>query len=334
MDISGRPLLDTNPDRELFAGREEELARLLEWVRQGRNVVVIGERGSGKTTLLRGMAFDLRRTHPRTPPAIVEGPLVSGARELLELTLRRLDLRLPPPPTNAEPSAEAVELQDLIRALREAGPRRRRVIVVDEPPPAAAQTLFGRLRDELWQLPLTWVVAAADADAGAYLDPPADAFFDAVLRLGPLSRDGQRHLLEARAGERGRRIAGRLDEGNPRRLLALARTGLEGGTKLVDLAEARSRRNEQLAQLGRPASMLLAELESLGAASATDERLLSRLGWTRPRAVQVLRDLERRGLVTSSTARGGAGRPRKLYRPAELSAAPHEPPRGAEGDWS
>src|SRR5437870_5093353 len=225
MDLTGRPLLDTTPDHELFGGRDGELARLADWVEHGRNVLLIGERGSGKTTLLRQLAYELRQRHPRTPPAFVEGRLVTDARVLLELVRRRLGLRSPPEaaawPTavslDGQASGEAVDLADLVRGLREAGPRRRRVILVDEPPTTAAQTLFGR-----------------------------------------------------------------------------------------------------------PAAMLMSELESLGAASAADERLLRRLGWTRPRAVQVLRELEDRGLVTSSSVKGRAGRPRKVYRPSDLieAAAP------------
>jgi hypothetical protein len=40
--------------------------------------------------------------------------------------------------------------------------------------------------------------------------------------------------------------------------------------------------------LGRPHAMAMAELEALGGASASDEEFLRRLGWTRPRASQVL----------------------------------------------
>jgi energy-coupling factor transporter ATP-binding protein EcfA2 len=340
MDLTGRPLLDTTPDHELFGGRDGELARLADWVERGRNVLLIGERGSGKTTLLRQLAYELRHRHPRTPPAFVEGRLVADARILLELVRRRLGLRPPsesaawPPSVSGDRQAcvEVIDLADLVRGLREAGPRRRRVILVDEPPTDAAQTLFGRLRDDLWQLPFTWAVAASEGDAGVYLTPPTDAFFDDALRLNPLPREAQRRMLEARAGERGRRIALQLDEGNPRRLLALARAALQGGARPVELVEARSVRDEQVAQLGRPAAMLMAELESLGAASAADDRLLRRLGWTRPRAVQVLRELEDQGLVTSSDVKGRAGRPRKVYRPSDLVELAARGPTGGRGE--
>src|SRR2546427_3128555 len=107
MDLTGRPLLDTTPDHELFGGRDGELARLADWVVHGRNVLLIGERGSGKTTLLRQLAYELRQGHPRTP-AFVEGRLVTDARVLLELVRRRLGLRAPPEAA-AWPAASAAD---------------------------------------------------------------------------------------------------------------------------------------------------------------------------------------------------------------------------------
>ena len=60
--------------------------------------------------------------------------------------------------------------------------------------------------------------------------------------------------------------------------------------------------------------MLAQELESLGWSSASDERLLARMGWTRPRVIQVMAELEDRGLVDMREESTGRGRPRKLYR--------------------
>jgi energy-coupling factor transporter ATP-binding protein EcfA2 len=329
MDLSGRPLLDTKTDHELFADRSSELERLLTSVDRGLNVLVVGERGSGKTTLLRRVAYELRQHSPDNPPAFVEGRLSEDVRTFLDLVRYRLGLE----PAIMDPSKaqatsalmaqraaldDTLELPRMVGSLREATSGGRRTVLVDELPVGSiGQTLFGRLRDELWQLPLTWVVAVSENEAGPLRTPPADAFFDFVIRLEPLSRDAQRAILEARAGPIGNRIASQVDEGNPRRLLALAREALEGGAQPPDLVRALNRRDAEVSKLGRAASMLMAELESLGPTSASDERLLSRLGWTRTRAVQVLRQLEERGLVTSSTAKGASGRPRKLYRPAD-----------------
>ena len=330
MDLSGRPLLDTKPDQALFAGRDAELDRLLFGVERGRNVLLLGARGSGKTTMLRSLAHQLRQRFPDAPPSFVEGSMAEDVTGFLELARYRLGLaplalhsvQREQTLFGASPGAsldDTLLLPELVAGLRDAVPGNgRRVVLVDElPSEAIAQTLFGRLRDELWQLPLTWVVAVRPDAAGVLRQPPADAFFDVVLLLEPLSKDAQRAILEARGGVQGKRIASKIDEGNPRRLLALAREALEGGADPSELVEARARRDAEIARLGRPASMLMAELESLGPSSASDERLLSRLGWTRSRAVQVLRELEDEGLVTSSTVKGESGRPRKVYRPAD-----------------
>jgi energy-coupling factor transporter ATP-binding protein EcfA2 len=334
MELSGRPLLDTKPDQRLFAGREGELERLLTSVERRLNVLLVGERGSGKTTLLRRLAYELRQKFPDDPPAFVEGPLAEDVRGYLSLVRHRLGLSPTADPTPTEllmsPTSltsrrdsldDTLALPNLVASLREAAPDGgRRVVLVDELPSAAiAQTLFGRLRDELWQLPLTWVVGVRPTDAGPLLAPPADAFFDVVVQLAPLSREAQRAILEARAGLQGKRMASRIDEGNPRRLLALAREALEGGADPSELVEALARRDAEVSKLGRSAGMLMAELESIGPASASDERLLDRLGWTRSRAVQVFRELEDKGLVTSSTVKGAAGRPRKVYRPVDAA---------------
>jgi energy-coupling factor transporter ATP-binding protein EcfA2 len=326
MELSGRPLLDTKPDHELFADRERELEKLLTSVERRLNVLVTGDRGAGKTTLLRQLAYKLRQRSPDMPPAFVEGHLAETVKVFLDLVRYRLGLSpavTEPPPGPAAflafsrkvPLEDTLELSSLVGSLADAAPDGRRAVLVDElPAKSVGQTLFGRLRDELWQVPLTWVVAVSKNDAGPLFSPPADAFFDVVLELGPLSREAQRAILEARAGVEGSKIASQLDEGNPRRLITLAREALEGGAKPSAMLSALSRRDAEVAKIGRAASMLMAELESLGPTSASDERLLGRLGWTRTRAVQVLRQLEEAGLVTSSMVKGDSGRPRKLYR--------------------
>ena len=181
------------------------------------------------------------------------------------------------------------------------------MLFVDEVPSRdVAQTLFGRLRDELWQVPLVWVVAVNDTDAGSLLTPPADAFFDVKLTLDSLTRDEQADVLSRRAGSAGRQLASQIDEGNVRRLLALTREALEPGAKTSTLLRKASQRQNKVAALGRSASMLVSELEALGPVSASDESLLQRLGWTRERATQVLRRLEAEGVVCDRSE-GGEG---------------------------
>lgn len=314
MTLSGRPLLDTEPDQRLFAGRVDELERLVALVERGANALVVGERGSGKTTILRRLSYALRQQDVERAPAFVEGRLADTPRRFIELVRSRLGL----PPVNPDsPFMDALELPGLVATLREAVPSGRRVVLVDELGADVGSTLFGRLRDELWQLPLSWVVAVTEDDSGALRTPPADAFFEEVITLEGLSWDEQRKVLEARLGSEGAMLAAQIDEGNPRRLLMLARAAKETGISAARHQAALTRRQEEVSKLGRPATMLMAELESLGPSSASDERLLERLGWTRSRAVQVFRQLEKEGLVTSSFVKGDSGGRRKLYRPAD-----------------
>jgi len=182
----------------------------------------------------------------------------------------------------------------------------------------AANAVFGRLRDELWQLDHRWVVAVDDAERSTLLAPPADAFFDQVVALS-LDHDGIERLLRARGAELPEARLQQIAETAPTPRVALqdARDGLTA-TNGHDPLAARLWRQEQVAALGRPQSMALAELEDLGGASASDAEFLRRLGWTRPRAVQVLGELAEHRLVVASDERSpNGGRPRRVYRPAE-----------------
>src|SRR5215213_5213421 len=211
-DLTGRPLLDTKPDHDLFAGREDELSRLLASVERRENVLIAGERGSGKTTILRQLAYVYRAQHPDEPPPIfVEGYLADDAKTFLDLVRFRFGLEplvrgLASIDANGARDqhalADTLQLPDLVASLREATQGSHRVVLVDELPSAAVgQTVFGRLRDDLWQIAITWIVAVPDGSLGTLLSPPADAFFNVVLPLGPLTEEGQARLLTARAGE-------------------------------------------------------------------------------------------------------------------------------------
>src|SRR5207237_290633 len=76
-------------------------------------------------------------------------------------------------------------------------PTDRRVLLIDEPPSGEiGHTLFGRLRDEVWQLPFLWVVAIDEHQRAALTRPPADAFFPVVLELKPLDPKDALELLQ------------------------------------------------------------------------------------------------------------------------------------------
>jgi energy-coupling factor transporter ATP-binding protein EcfA2 len=328
MNLSGRPLIDTAADSRLYAPRREHRV-LKRSAEQRLNVLLTGPRGSGKTTLLRQVLLDLRNSGQ--PGVFVDGKLATDAFSFLELVRFQLGEapNLPqvirerysqiftPRPNLGEASA----LLDLIDSMRspEEEPERTTLLIDGLPSPDVAHALFGSLRDELWQLPFSWIVAADERERAALMEPPADAFFDRQIDLGPMTPREQLSLLEKRTPLTNRSGIESLieaSEGNPRLLLALARDAFEGEHGIKDLLADRALREKLAASISRPASMLLAELENVGSASASDEELLKRLGWTRPRATQVFQELEQAGLVISREVKGHGGRPRKVYQPS------------------
>ncbi len=122
-----------------------------------------------------------------------------------------------------------------LESLRVALPEEETLLLLDETPtPSVARGLFGRLRDELWELPITWCVAADARDRAAYVEAPADAFWRRVLTLPPLTPAQARELLRARATEielpeEALAVAVSEAHGNPRDLITLAHaTAVEG----------------------------------------------------------------------------------------------------------
>jgi hypothetical protein len=313
--LSGRPLHGTEADSALFVDRERDLEAVEQAVKRSTNVLVLGDRGTGKTTLLRRAAQDLARDGMRA--VFVEGGLATSAPEFLSL----LQYRVAPESAPIRAKGAAEELLERVEALGRSleAADRPVVVLVDELPAAeVGHTLFGRLRDSLWQLPLQWVVAGDVADRAVYLRPPADAFFPRVVVLGPLDLEASIELLRARispkeASDRRLREIAANAEGNPRALVSLASRTLLGGEDLHEVATHRVRQREALEELGQPARRVAAALEAAGRASASDDQFLARLGWSRSRATQVLRELEEAGIVTGSLERREGGRPRKVY---------------------
>ncbi len=334
MNLSGRPLLDNTADQALFVGRDEQLRRIEQSLRSGLNCLVVGDPGSGKTSLVRALMY---RVHQRADDlrfAYVRGAAARNASELLDAVLAAVSRDAARAARSAGAGAEPA---DLVNALIDAvdgstaGPL---VIIVEDVAADAGLDLFGALRDELWQVDARWLVTASTVQAATLLRAPADVFFDVRLRLEPLTAEETGDLLRRRldelddAGLRpiidGARAAGPL---TPRRLLELARDlaadPTVGGAGLTTVEGLRER-TAVLDTMSRPARMLAQELESLGWASASDERLLDRMGWTRPRVVQVMGELERRGLIQMREESTGRGRPRKMFRmvpPAEFGGS-------------
>src|SRR5918911_2600189 len=321
MRLDTRPLLETAPDADLFVDRKDELERVLRAAASDLNTLILGDRGIGKTSLLRHAAYHL---HEESRNVVVvdagltdspEGVLLAvesalgrnpHAAELLQSGFQR---------AVAPPRAPGSRALEIVRRLGTAG---RAIVMLDNlPSPNVGHVLFGRLRDEMWRLPHTWVVAANESDLRTLLAPPADAFFALTVHLKPFGGSAARKLLARRLDRGQGGLASELaksGEGNPRKLLELARRVLIEGVGPASagrLLERRVRAETSAAELGRPHSMLFAELLAMGSASPSDAGLLDRVGWSRPRANQVLRELEREGLaVAQNELINGAGKPR------------------------
>src|SRR5712691_10564625 len=325
MDLSGRPLTDNPLDQLLYVDRSEELRRVRSSVERRSNVLLTGAPGSGKTSLLHRIEHELRPIG--YPPTFVDAAPATSVEDLLDLIRWRLDhaavasaADLAPRPANQEILGEAARLTRLLSTLGTgASPDDRRVLLIDEPPSGeVGHTLFGRLRDELWQLPFLWIVAVDNYERAALTRPPADAFFPVTVEVGPLSDSDSLELLRKRLDASAtpdlQRIVG-IAHGSPRRLLALARDLVINERTIDELLYGEQKRNAILDQLGDSATHLFAFLQEHGTVSASDEDLLTEMGWTRARATQVLNSLEEAGLVVGRREKGGR---RKLYELANV----------------
>jgi energy-coupling factor transporter ATP-binding protein EcfA2 len=316
IELSGRPLRDTRRDRELFVDREAEVQAIRAALGHGGNILVLGARGSGKSSLLHYVQH-LLEVEAARPVVAVDGRTATTAQEFLALLGDRLNVE---GSQDAQwPRTEAQTLLGALAQMRAALPEEETVVLVDEMPSAeAARTLFGRLRDELWELPLTWCVAADVRDRGAYTEPPADAFWRRIVELSPLTPAESEELLRRRLegeplGPDAIEWIVESADGNPRRLLSLAHEVVVDGSDPGELMTRQRERGAKVEQLSEPARRLLAELEAGGPASPSDEGLRQRLGWSRARASQVFGELLEHGLVRTSTAPSAGSRPRRLY---------------------
>ncbi len=349
LQISQRPLTGSSADRELFVDRISELDRLKKACQLGFNIIVLAERGAGVTSLMRQYQawFEEWGAELRVPARcyLVNGDRAANLEELVDAISVTIAGRWTSSPisdsqktytdyrdrylktlTEGGYSDPIIELWDLSNAAFQETQGAGAVIVLDNMhKPELVHRLFGRHRDELWEMPVQWIVCGRISQRGEYLEPPADAFFDTELIMSPLDGASSRELLERRlAATRSarsgvlERIRAEMEEiierggGNPRRLLEETRM-----VALRDSEETKAvkRLVEVAAQLGSTEMNALRHLLSQGARSASDKELHESLGVTRARATQVLNRLEAWGIVHSFVDRSGIGRPRKLYIP-------------------
>jgi len=311
VQLTSRPLLATQRDQALFVGRTWEREEVSRDLKRGFNVVVEGDRGSGKTSLLRSLMWMHHTDEERDEgtQVYVRAAGLTEAAEVLNRVLDVLEGRDTPPERLEGASAILRELAD----RQELGPVR---VLLDDVDPNVGNRIFGVLRDELWETGVQWVVTVNSSNAQTLLKPPADAFFETVMRLTPLSAQEALELLKRRLFGRPRDVLLALagGGGQPRELIERARNIDENSDPTAILASADEIR-KILAGLSRPANMLYAEIRYRDPISASDDDIQQLMGWTRPRLTQVLGELEQAGLVEASEqARTGPGRPKKIYR--------------------
>lgn len=321
--LSQRALTASDADHLLFADRGEELKRVCRALDLGLNIYVWGPRGAGRTSLL----HQVQRLRPDSSYVRLEG-FKNMAERLSEvervLSGKRLLQRQERVSRDPFASLLNYELrtvtvaEDPVQRLRAAagvasdGPRR--VILADDLSRGDLQEMFGRLRDNMWELPIQWVVAGESAS----LSPPADTFFDVNVELPLLDRDSLAVLLQRRAAS-GTPQEERLLQAlaisaleaiapcTPRRALTILRE-LYLADDAAEVTSGLSRIEDIRARLRPTANKVLEALLVHGPAHAGDERLLAEVGVTRSRIVQVLAELEAEGLISAERV----GR-RKLY---------------------
>jgi hypothetical protein len=323
--LSNRPLFATLADSHHFVWSQGATA-LRNALVIGRNTLVIGAHGSGKTTSLHMVEFNLQEQHGR-PVAFASLAGLDDANAVAlavhAAAVERAWLSQPSPESMAAviTGADPMAPLRLLRQLRDCP--KDAIFLLDDVGASAGAALFGRLRDELWQMPFTWAAATLPDEASAMVTPPADAFFERRVFLGDLTPDERQKLLDLRREKRRDRLTSaqarelaRTGPGNARQLIELARHAGAGGPAPEALSAGASRRMARAEEAGgRPGTILISGMEGLGPVSASDPRLLDRIGWDRPRAARTLAKLEQAGVVRSylEPREGRIGRPRKLY---------------------
>ena len=320
LQISRRPLAASEADAALFVDREPETRSVTKALQLGFSVLVLGDPRSGRTSFL----HHLERCFGEQTPVFVDLQRYETQHDKV-LAIRAAlgeDVR-------NRPRYESVQESHLFDAMgwrkideepviHETGiakmasaSKDRQIILLDNADPDFTHLVFGRFRDVLWQFPHQWVVSGDLGQRMQYLRPPADAFFDAIVELEELSGKDGADLLRKRVDTaKGSKEAAALrrvipaivdsvPELTPGQLLAGARFALLNDRSPTASLEDIGALQQRAAALGRNTAMLFNELEVLGPVHAGDKRLLGRLGYTRPRVVQLLKELEEAGLVTA-----------------------------------
>jgi hypothetical protein len=330
-----QPLAQSRSDQRRFVDRTREAGAIIRAVAASQPVLVLGERGSGRTSLLNHVAWLLARQEESRQTVMVSGELASDPAQLLGVLVARAGrlaeaggsrtgwieemraLSMPDGPFGqvVQP-AILMELVDLL-GERLAALERPVCLMVDGIAPTVAHGVFGSLRNELWALPsATWVVAGDSAAEALYLEPPADAFFERTVKLGPLIDADAAKLLRAHMPdltETDVECAIAVAEGNPRRLVRAAGDIQAGIAPAV--ANTDELAQKAVAVAGPLAGALIKYLAANGPTGASDATMQRHIGASRQRASQLMHELESAGVLETIEQHepGRRGRPARRF---------------------
>ena len=332
--LGQRPLTASDADHRLFANRSSELQRVQRALDLGLNAYVWGSPGSGRTSFLR----QVERTRSDARYVRLHGLETLSARlDEVERALRSSEAL---PRDRVNPLGQALAaftttqyqiVADPLRHLKwvtseqhDEGPF---LVLVDDLDSKGCYEMFGRLRDNMWELPIQWVVTGTSA----HLSEPTDTFFDVLVELPPFDQEGLDDLVRRRAksGTTDERetLQSRADLAlaaiapcTPRRALSALRD-LYLSDDIAEAANQLSRFQSARSGLKPTAAKVLDALMHSGPTHAGDEQLLAEVGVTRSRVVQILSELETKSLVTSRRV----GR-RKLYTVLSSQTTRVDPP--------
>lgn len=354
--MNNAPLLATKRDARLFVDREDELARLHEAAERGLNVLLVGPPGIGKTSLLNRFVGDVEDKASEATtgkadvliPVRVSGRPTSPYDFLATLNSRLLDvleqhgvraqmldlastalakLRSAGLPAVIGPSEDPETTGSLLKHLELArslvddlrGSGYRPVFVVDGlDQPSVAYDIFGRMRDELWTLRGVWLIAGRAEEIVILRTPPADAFFETKVELGPFTSSASAELVRARLRTAGLPALKRSElesvvtiaDGLPLALLSLLRA-IGDERSLTAIADELSEIRARLARVSTPARELADTLRGFyEPVGATNETLLRVTGWSSGRLRQLFHELEAADVVERvDLPASGPGRP-------------------------
>ncbi len=213
-------------DAPLFHGRRRETAMLMQKLRMGRFVAVLGASGSGKSSLVRaGLVPALREADPRVAVAL----LTPGAAPLAALSARLQAMvgAAAPSPSEILDEPRAIDIA-AERLAADGGPDARLLVVVDQFEEVFSLTASARERRAFIEA-LVYAATIPDGRVSVVLSMRSD-FYDRCadhpdlralvaehqLLVGPLGPDGLRAAIEEPAQSAGLE----LEPGLVRRIMA------------------------------------------------------------------------------------------------------------------